>query len=982
MSFATDKWFKHLHEELLTEGLGDIGLSELMINLIRAAMPDASEKGRVWVGNAWKSEDPAMLRRSGPQFWVDAMEMLEKISESDVFAQSRYDDDRSPDEIPVYDSDKNNILDNAIETYRRRGMSNWSKARRKFIKKASQANLPDEVVIKAVAALDDLERGSWEDFSSRKISNVITTLNQNPNNYDMIKSTPPSDWDEAEMDCYQFQQEQEDPDQIMHTFDDGSYWYDLQSSNCSVEGDRMGHCGSDQRGTLYSLRKKNENKKLSSSYVTIAYNSYDKTIYQIKGRANEAPPESVWGHIAWFIDNTGTVRVEERGEYSNDQEGFNRMTAGLIERTDGVEFPNSPEERAKELLEECENVRERYYNTDRLEGVNLNGVYVEDGDGEEYMFWYDQVREIIVPFIDIEMTEVLAAKINKDEGGIKEAIIDIINEEDRNDISDQRQWEVEIVSADDAEHWLDGLEDAQRPDEASYYYAFYDLSGIQDHFIDSNGNNMEPAGYEEFLDIASEFVQDVYDAQDDIQSLLIERKLLNRSGVMNYADKVKQEFNNFRVVEGVRSNEIDVVSSGVLFNTTLDEMDTILFALNFADHPTIRGGLKLNRYASTPVFRKEIIKELAKSEKAAADFAKKQMKLNYGPEYEKKIDSIWDTARLSEFFESNLFAGIRIIRSKTTDNPRPAQKLDSTVNRFDYKFSLKITGGTLPAFGPFMEYYDNNFELITNAFSKVVKTMIADRLKDFKAKTGSDTNLPLQEARPNPIDVRIYEIDFVMSYPLGQGFEITDIHNIIRAIPDVTTVRSVGNAKKSQGNRTITLQKLKFALRGQKNRMEWVRQILLPQIHKINSNIRIHKVDRADLVSSSKARLEETYYNSTMRQSPGRTTPVPSIQSLIDDWVEGGVMYDQPVNQNLTRYSVMMPVKDLEHLCGREARKHGNHFDAGYENFIQNGASDPIYLAIGKNGRAKITGNEDDLRYAIKAGVEEVPVFISYQRQV
>ena len=27
MSFATDKWFKHLHEEILTEGVGDIGLS-------------------------------------------------------------------------------------------------------------------------------------------------------------------------------------------------------------------------------------------------------------------------------------------------------------------------------------------------------------------------------------------------------------------------------------------------------------------------------------------------------------------------------------------------------------------------------------------------------------------------------------------------------------------------------------------------------------------------------------------------------------------------------------------------------------------------------------------------------------------------------------------------------------------------------------------------------------------------------------------
>ena len=230
--------------------------------------------------------------------------------------------------------------------------------------------------------------------------------------------------------------------------------------------------------------------------------------------------------------------------------------------------------------------------------------------------------------------------------------------------------------------------------------------------------------------------------------------------------------------------------------------------------------------------------------------------------------------------------------------------------------------------------------------------------------------------------MRVYEIDFVMSYPLGQGFEMTDIHNIIRAIPDVTTVRTVGETKKTQGNRTVSLQRLKFALQGQSPRNEWVKKVLLPQIRKISPAIRLHKVQRANVVSGDKQKLEELYYQTSMRQSPGRTTPTPSIQGLIDDWVQGGVMYDAPTNINLTRYSVMMPVEDLKHLMCREPRKHGHHFEAGYEYFIQNGPRDPIYLAIGKNGRAKITGNEDDLRYAIKAGVEEVPVFISYQRQV
>ena len=118
---------------------------------------------------------------------------------------------------------------------------------------------------------------------------------------------------------------------------------------------------------------------------------------------------------------------------------------------------------------------------------------------------------------------------------------------------------------------------------------------------------------------------------------------------------------------------------------------------------------------------------------------------------------------------------------------------------------------------------------------------------------------PLTEAGANPLDVRLYEIDFVMSYPLGKGFEMTDIHNIIRAIPDVTTIRTIGDTKRTFGNRTISLQRLKFALRGRQNRMEWVAQVLLPQVRKISNQIRLHKIEPAGLVSSSKQRLEEYY---------------------------------------------------------------------------------------------------------------------------
>jgi hypothetical protein len=58
MSFATDKWFKHLREEILVEGLNDIGLPQELVDIIRSNMPSASEKGRVWVGNAFKDTKP------------------------------------------------------------------------------------------------------------------------------------------------------------------------------------------------------------------------------------------------------------------------------------------------------------------------------------------------------------------------------------------------------------------------------------------------------------------------------------------------------------------------------------------------------------------------------------------------------------------------------------------------------------------------------------------------------------------------------------------------------------------------------------------------------------------------------------------------------------------------------------------------------------------------------------------------------------
>ena len=248
MSFATDKWFRHLREELLTEGLGDIGLSEDNVSRIRMELPDASEKGRVWVGNALKEYG---LR--GYRLRIRSLEEYRDIVEAykSHFQKGDF-----------------NILTQYANTISGQPIKKWPKAKKSFIKNSRKLGVSNAIINTVTLFVDEVEGKVFSEFVG-KIENVVITLNQNPNNYEIIKDNPPSDWEAAEIECYEFQQNQEDPDQILHTFEDGSYWYDLQSSHCSMEGDRMGHCGQDHRGTLYSLRKKDKGKKFSKSYVTI-----------------------------------------------------------------------------------------------------------------------------------------------------------------------------------------------------------------------------------------------------------------------------------------------------------------------------------------------------------------------------------------------------------------------------------------------------------------------------------------------------------------------------------------------------------------------------------------------------------------------------------------------------------------------------------------------------------------------------------------
>ena len=968
MSFATDKWFQHIRGELLTEGLADIGLDEMIQKGIEAKMPEASEKGRMWVGAAWKALDGKRVSNYG---WFEGY-LRNTIMER----------------VRAFQVGENNILLNLVNAYTTQPVGKWPRAKRKFARNSLRFKVPNRDISQTVLDLKVLEERTWRWFSSR-IENVITTLNQNPNNYQIIKDIPPSDYQLAEQECFDFQQTQEDPDQIMHVFDDGTYWYDLDTYQCETESNRMGHCGSDSRGTLYSLRRKEEGKKTSKSYITISYNAQEETIYQVKGRQNTCPPRELWNHIATFIEITGAEKLAETGEYSNEEDKFEELGKWLDENT-GIEFEGSLEKRIEEFRQEVERLENDWERTEYFQQIDFDGVSFDTIENGEYDMpaWFASVSSIAskLPFdLTEETMRTLYAVGSEDpqdlalSDEIEEAIMEIFKEEDRNDIIKDAHHYHEayayLLRADNyAQAFIkaDNMSRLMREDReqltkgSDTYVVIWDIGRLFEDYAQSQFNNTDADAFGEWYEVVNEMVDDLDDSLDAIEDLLVSRKLAKRPDLKGYADRVEEEFKNFTVATSTKAKRgtIELFASGVLFKATEEQMQALkqvgfnrsLFRQDNGSY----WGYEL---------RREFLDTVFNYDRQAQAFAKNQMKLNFGEKYKEIPDDTFDTA--FEIIEQDAQIGI------TTT---PAGK--GTPPSINYKITIVMDKNTFPVLGPYIEYYDNHFDVMIKGFERGVRAEVKKAEEVYQQRTGSDTSLPVEEARANPLDVRLYEIDFVMSYPLGKGFEMTDIHNIIRAIPDVTTVRTIGETKKTQSNRTISLQRLKFALQGQKSRLEWVKQILIPQIRKISSEIRLHKIENAELVSNSKQRLEEGYFDSSMRQSPGRTTPLPSIQSLIDDWVEGGVMYDQPTNHNLTRYSVMMPVADLEGLMCRQPRKHGHHFDAGYQNFIENGPRDPIYLAIGKNGRAKITGNEDDLRYAIKAGVEEVPVFISYQRQV
>jgi hypothetical protein len=254
----------------------------------------------------------------------------------------------------------------------------------------------------------------------------------------------------------------------------------------------------------------------------------------------------------------------------------------------------------------------------------------------------------------------------------------------------------------------------------------------------------------------------------------------------------------------------------------------------------------------------------------------------------------------------------------------------------------------------------------------------------------------LLNEKASPIDLRIYRTRIGCAIDASTAGAEMEIETQIRGIDGITTVRSLVDSKRplSATSDYVTYE-VKFELMGASSRTEYREGVLFPGFRRIPGvNIidwsSIHRTNVRGTVRTVREDKMLKEYGmggpvglSAMRRASGaRATPTPQLDALISDWAEGGVqLYDTPTNFADMSSHVMMPVEELLPLRSARYRGDMNDFRGRYQNFIREGPSAPVFLAIGQNGRAKITGNEDLIWFAQKAGLEELPVFISYQKQ-
>ena len=1128
MDISTGLWFEYLRKNkkekpLLEEGLRDIGLPEVIVDRIENVLSTASEKAKTWIGHQWKNEE---MHRWGSGAGLHVEVEGKMVA---MLVPGELPDKRATEEPEKWEKIKFQIK-NATDTVEQKPYGAWSKSFKKILKNLSKLGEPSEKVEEVQEYFRTILEDRFEVFY-RSNYDLINFLKKDATNYELI------DKDEglaqARIVASKWWHSQEDPDFIVHTFDDGSYWYDLDTDTCEIEAERMGHCGADSRGTLYSLRKKEKKRRESDSYVTLSYNPAEETIYQIKGRFNQAPPESVWSHIDWFINEYDVKYVREIGEHSEDEGGIMLMIGHLQDDNPGVQFSGMVDMEAKldeantemaDLVAEysdMENVTVEY-DLDSMDEENYQQIsahvtanisfevaltgwqkFSDDGDkytsegrfsipkhpnhggdsgesaGFEEASGIDDLRGNLPgsgePYDDagwmeydvrvIEHVDPLNPTEGKDQAFLRvrmqpAATFNIFPGEDyygQNPAdapidTSEPSYFFEQIKDSFEDSYESIIEDVRQELSDSGYIAknawdserdsLSELGKQLDNFVGSEltsagilfwfapGRNMDKrfSSIQIPTDVLLYGTSDLnvqalygnsytrlfnmyfkghgqpgtYDYTKDMETELRAMDIQSRRNPKQMKLKFKDtRFNipttKFALPRGTTFEvepEADYsdrtatlptlrMKTGLTFRvtptTTIEEMDNIIETIKYLDQNpqmVIEAADEIISVYLEPLFDKteKVKKEVldgTMARKAIADITstyEARAMAGFAPVAEKIIMIMmwirdnWDKMREVEKYIAlkNYLLPMERRRFRSFGNEASSDDITGKPVMFDTLVQDELTRRGA-----------------TSTSARVHRSDLSENIEEQIMKIESILN--------EKFDLRLYKVRVQLMVRDIEGRELDDLKNAIRAIEEVTTVRTI--TKHTVGIAQQIVFEVKFLQEGIIPRNVFIRDELIPALHAMEG-IAVEDYGKPEEVDVSLNEYSFGGMMPSMPQQQGREmpTPVASLAQVAQDWMDGGVqLYDAPMNTNQMQYHLMASTDELWKYCSREYRAPADIFDADdakYQDFIATGADMPVYVAVGMNGKIKITGNEDFVWFAHRAGAKELPVFLSYQKQV
>ena len=337
--------------------------------------------------------------------------------------------------------------------------------------------------------------------------------------------------------------EKEDPDNIIKDYGNGFFWYNIGEDSCSVEAARMGHCGSADRGILFSLRSKGRKQKISDSHITISFDGGE--VFQIKGKQNCTPDEKYGKYIIDFLKFMEVEVIHESGQHSSCD--FGPFLEWLQEKYPEAEYPGNMEE---ELMQTINAINNGNYNT---EYVEFYSDWVDDPHIGRPQIYIDAEAffRVELPFLNDLDWEFVADIYNDEEEKLKELIVEACDFEDYDVYSDAidihlREGEfsdeglmldVRLRLSPDNNNYAESQEEAEGNIRNIYYG--YEGDNIEDHqkkiqtvFMREYDDVINPAGREEFqgvLERIEELKQqykffDVY-VDDESEEISMEAKI-------------------------------------------------------------------------------------------------------------------------------------------------------------------------------------------------------------------------------------------------------------------------------------------------------------------------------------------------------------------------------------------------------------------------------------------------------------------------